>query len=349
MHELLARQLTKAFGSREVPAELAGFVGAVNAAYEQADRDRAMLERSMELASQELIERNRQLEQDIEARKRLEIELQHSAKLTAVGQLAAGIAHEINTPIQYVGDNLSFLKIAFGELSNVAAELLARGASYPEIAKKRADLQYFCEQIPSALEASKEGCRRVAEIVRAMRLFAHPGGKISTTADINLALTSTLAVARNVIKYVAEVELELGELPLVACRIGDINQVFLNLIVNAAHAVSDKFQATGELGVIRVVSRVDRDRVVVEVADNGAGIPPDIQPRIFEPFFTTKGVGRGTGQGLAMSRAIIVEQHRGSLNFRSTPGEGTTFVVELPISSKTSLPTEAIVGAPGDA
>ncbi len=343
MHKLLARQLKKAFGNEQPSPELESFVAAIDAAYEQADRDRALLERSMELASRELLERNRQLQKDIETRKRLELELQQSTKLKAVGQLAAGIAHEINTPIQYIGDNVSFLKVAFAELQTFIEQALAQTVLDPELLHKRDELEFLCEQIPGAVEASADGCRRVAEIVRAMKVFAHPGGETRTTADINQALSSTLAVARNAVKYVAQVELELGDLPLVTCRIGDVNQVFLNLIVNAAHAVADRFNGDAEQGRIRVCSRTDGKRVIVEVVDNGNGIPPEVQARIFEPFFTTKAVGRGTGQGLAISRAIIVEQHGGELSFETKPGEGTKFTIELPVSED-GLPAPAIVG-----
>jgi two-component system, NtrC family, sensor kinase len=164
-----------------------------------------------------------------------------------------------------------------------------------------------------------------------MKIFAHPDDGEFSAADINRALSATLAVARNAIKYVADVQLDLGELPPVECRIGDLNQVFLNLLINAAHAIADRQGPDGSRGHIRLSTRLQGECVVVEVSDDGCGIPPEIQARIFEPFFTTKEVGRGTGQGLAISRSIVADRHGGALYFRTTRGVGTTFVAEVPV------------------
>jgi signal transduction histidine kinase len=337
VHKLLERQLRK-LGAFSAPPRFDEFVAAVDAAYAQADRDRQMVERSLELASEELLERNRQLREDIERRKQLEIELAQAEKLRAVGQLASGIAHELNTPIQYVSDNLDFLQKAFQALT----VFIARGVE-GESGKARSKLDFMQQNIPGALEAALDGCSRVAEIVQAMKIFAHPDGGVCAPADINQALTSTLAVARNVVRYVADVELDLGELPLVECRIGDINQVFLNLIINAAHAVADRHGPEGR-GKIRLSTSVRDDRVIVAVADDGCGIPEAVQPRIFEPFFTTKEVGKGTGQGLAISRSIVADRHGGSLSFETAPGVGTTFTVVLPVSAKADPCVESGVG-----
>jgi signal transduction histidine kinase len=324
MHRLLERQLRR-LGLQPAGPGWDEFLAAVDAAYSQADRDRALVERSLELASQELLTRNRELRADIERRKQLELELSQAEKLRAEGQLASGIAHELNTPIQYVGDNLAFLQRGFRELAGAIDAVVEQ-----KVGAARDKLRFVQQNIPGALDAAREGCERVAEIVSAMKVFAHPDGADFSSADINRALTSTLAVARNELKYTADVQLQLGELPPVECHVGELNQVFLNLITNAGHAIIDRYGADGPRGTIGVSSRASGDRVVVEISDNGCGIPAAIQPRIFEPFFTTKEVGRGTGQGLAISRSIVVDRHGGALYFRTKPGEGTTFVVEIP-------------------
>lgn len=244
--------------------------------------------------------------------------------------LASGIAHELNTPIQYVGDNVSFLSRAFESLSPILARAIEQA---PDRSARRA-LEFVRDNLGCALESVTDGCQRVVEIVGAMKVYAHPDGGEFAAADINRALSCTVAIARNAVKYVAEVQLDLGELPPVECRIGELNQVFLNLVINAAHAIADKPRPSGDLGKIRVSSRVCDERVIVEVQDDGTGIPEPIQGRIFEPFFTTKEVGRGTGQGLAISRSIMREKHGGDLRFVSTPGMGTTFIAEIPIQRR---------------
>jgi signal transduction histidine kinase len=329
MHKLLQRQLRK-FLAGPLPPGFEDFIASVDAAYNQADKDRELIERSLELANRELFERNRQLSEDIERRKQLELELAQAEKLRAVGQLASGIAHELNTPIQYVSDNVAFLEQAYKRLIEVAQEAAANEAN----PKRRRELEFMCGNIPGALEAAGEGCRRVADIVSAMKFFAHPRSEGFAAADINRALTCTLGVAQNAIKYVADVELDFATLPEVECRIGDINQVFLNLLTNAAHAITDKNGVDGPRGRIQISTRVRDERVVISIRDDGCGIPEAVQARIFEPFFTTKTVGRGTGQGLAISRSIVVGRHEGSLVFESAPGEGTTFTVELPIKQR---------------
>jgi two-component system NtrC family sensor kinase len=274
---------------------------------------------------------------DVTEGRRLEAELRHSQKLEAIGMLASGVAHELNTPIQYVGDNVSFLSRAFTLLSPTLALAIEQA---PDRAARGA-LEFVRENLSCALDSVADGCQRVAEIVGAMKGFAHPDGGGFATADINRALNGTVVIARNVVKYVAEVQLELGDLPPVECRIGELNQVFLNLIINAAHAIADKPRPSGDLGVIRLSTRVRDERVIVEVQDDGTGIPEAIQGRIFEPFFTTKEVGRGTGQGLAISRAILRDKHGGDLRFVSTPGVGTTFIVEIPLERQALSSSEA--------
>jgi signal transduction histidine kinase len=280
--------------------------------------------------------------------KRLELELHQSQKLEAVGRLAAGIAHEINTPIQYIGDNTRFLAEAFEALRTMLArqrEVLAQAAPPEAVAglarvAESLDLEYVVEQVEPAIARTLDGVQRVATIVRAMKEFAHPDQKEMVATDLNRALQATLDVARNEYKYVADVELALGALPPVTCHAGDVNQVFLNLIVNAAHAIGDVVKGTGAKGRIRIATaREGTAMVLVTVDDTGGGIPAAIQDKIFEPFFTTKEVGKGTGQGLAIARSIV-EKHKGTIRFCSRPGDGTTFQIRLPIHGAGPAPLE---------
>jgi PAS domain S-box-containing protein len=284
--------------------------------------------------------------EDVSERNRLEIELRHAQKLEAVGSLAAGIAHEINTPIQFVGDNTRFLRDAFTDIATVLEtyhrlrDRVASGGAGPELAKEVAeaeeavDIDYLLQEIPKAIGQSLDGVTRVATLVHAMKVFAHPDRKEKAATDINEALLSTLTVARNELKYVADVETELGDLPLVVCNIGEVNQVFLNLLVNAAHAISDAKKGTDEKGLIRVRTSLDKDAVVIAIADTGCGIPENIRDKIFDPFFTTKESGKGTGQGLAIARSVVVDRHGGTLTFTSEAGKGTTFYVRLPLDQQ---------------
>ncbi|MFO7707942.1 MAG: ATP-binding protein [Desulfobacterales bacterium] len=283
---------------------------------------------------------------DITERKQLERQLAQSQKLRSIGQLASGIAHEINTPTQYVGDNTRFLQEAFAELMEVLgayAGLLAdarSGGFCPDRVRaldealRRADLDYLAAEIPAAVRHTLEGVERIAKIVRAMKEFAHPGREEKVTADLNRIIETTLTVARNEWKYVADVVTDLDPgLPPLFCHPGEINQVVLNLVVNAAHAIEEALgpQAVGK-GVITVTTRRCNGWAQVRVQDTGAGIPAAVQPRIFEPFFTTKPVGRGSGQGLAICHPVIVAKHGGRIYFESEAGRGTTFTIELPLA-----------------
>jgi signal transduction histidine kinase len=270
---------------------------------------------------------------------RMERELRLSQKLEAVGQLAAGIAHEINTPVQFVGDSIGFVREAFDDLMSLtdvqhrllqAPELPAEHRAEADRACDAADLGYLRERVPAAFGRAAEGIDRVSTIVKAMRHFAHtPGDHVPV--DLNEGLRSTLVVATNEYRFVAEVETDLQDLPLVRCNAGDLNQVFLNLIVNAAHAIADHQGDACGRGTIRVSSAVDGDHALISVADTGGGIPADVAERIFDPFFTTKEVGRGTGQGPAIARTLVVERHGGTLTFEPVPG-GTRFEVRIPLA-----------------
>ncbi|MGC4068722.1 MAG: ATP-binding protein [Polyangiaceae bacterium] len=258
-----------------------------------------------------------------------------SQKLEAIGQLAAGIAHEINTPLQFVGDNLYFLTEAAGAMLQAIEQyrtLFDESSNRVcDAIDKQLDLSYMREHLKPALAAALEGVNRVSVIVQAMKSFSHPGVKERRAEDLNQALETTLTLSTNVWKYVADVERDFSpDLPKVECVIGEINQVFLNLITNAAHAIAEVVGNRVERGRIRVTTRLGDGVVEVRIADTGAGIPEGIRSRIFEPFFTTKPVGKGTGQGLPLARAIIM-RHDGELDYESVVGEGTTFIVRLPV------------------
>jgi PAS domain S-box-containing protein len=282
---------------------------------------------------------------DITGREAAEMELRHAQKLESVGRLASGIAHEINTPIQFVGDNTRFLQESFAGLQTLInkyqelRQAAASGAVSPDLLAEvrrvegESDCAYLLEEIPKALAQTLDGVSRVATIVRAMKDFAHPESKERVAADLNKALLSTLTVARNELKYVADLETDFGDLPLVVCNISDLNQVFLNLLVNAAHAIGEVVKGTGEKGKIRVGTVAEGKTVLIAITDTGCGIPEGIRSKVFDPFFTTKEVGRGTGQGLAIARSVIVERHKGALTFESEVGKGTTFYIRLPIES----------------
>jgi PAS domain S-box-containing protein len=285
---------------------------------------------------------------DISERRMLEAQLRQAQKLESIGQLAAGIAHEINTPTQYIGDNIRFLEDAFHTVADLLVavkrfgELRDPSTLLPAIAEIRAgienaDLGYLLDEIPRAVSQSLDGVERVAKIVRSMKEFSHPGNEEKQAIDLNRAIESTITVSRNEWKYVADVVTRFdSNLPRVTCLPGDINQVLLNLIVNAAHAIGDKLHGTpGEKGEIGIDTCRDGNWVEIRVRDSGTGIPTEIQSRIFDPFFTTKPVGRGTGQGLAIVHSVITERHGGTIRFETQPGQGTTFILRFPIQDKT--------------
>jgi PAS domain S-box-containing protein len=285
---------------------------------------------------------------DITERKALRDQLFQAQKLESVGQLAAGIAHEINTPIQYIGDNVRFLNDAFEDLQRLVTAYGAllqeakRGAISPttigavESADQRADPSYLLKEIPKAIRQAVDGVSRVATLVKAMKEFSHPGAKEKIPLDLNHAIDSTITVARNEWKYVADLETDFdASLPPVLCLPAEFNQVILNLIVNAAHTIADAVQAGRfDKGKITVRTRNATDWAEIQIEDTGTGIPENIRTKIFDPFFTTKEIGKGTGQGLAIVRSIIVNRHGGSIHFETAVGKGSTFILRLPHNGK---------------
>jgi two-component system NtrC family sensor kinase len=285
--------------------------------------------------------------EDITEKMLLERDLRQAQKFEAVGQLAAGIAHEINTPIQYIGDNISFLQESFDDITKVLKtygqhwQTLSENGGIPAAVEEAmsqeietADLDYLFAEIPKTLEQSLDGVGRVKKIVLAMKDLSHPGNDEKTAVDINKILESTITVCRNEWKYVAEMEtLFAPDLPLIPCFASEISQVFLNIIVNSAHAINDCTEGGAKgRGKISITTRKAEDRVQTLITDTGGGIPEAIQDRVFDPFFTTKARGKGTGQGLAIARRVV-DKHQGVLFFESQKGVGTTFVIELPTVS----------------
>lgn len=266
-------------------------------------------------------------------------ELVQAQKLESVGQLAAGIAHEINTPMQYIGDNTSFLNATVTRLLGVAdaaEKAAAEDATDDDLQQlrevlKKSKLSMLRERAPKAGEDALTGVENVSRIVKAMKNFSHPGSDSCEPLDLNEALNTTIAVARNEWKYRAELVTELSEdLPLIDGKLGPLNQVWLNMIVNATHAIADRHG--DEKGLITIsTNQVGDSHVEVRIADNGAGISPENVDKVFDHFFTTKEVGKGTGQGLAIAYQVIVGEHGGTVGLESTLGEGTTFVITLPL------------------
>jgi PAS domain S-box-containing protein len=284
---------------------------------------------------------------DRKEREMLEVQLRHAQKLESIGQLAAGISHEINTPTQFVRDNLVFLKGSFGSLEAAVRYITVlsrdprddtRDSGIREKCRQmaeREDYDFLIEEIPRSLEQALEGIDRVATIVQSMKEFSSPGPATRVLVDVRRSIQNTVTVARNRWKYISVVDIDVDpDLPLIPGLPGELSQVFLNLIINAADAIAEKNKVTGrtELGNIRIAVRNLGDRVEIRLSDTGTGIPEQIRARVFDPFFTTKGVGQGAGQGLALSHHVIVKKHGGSIRFESRHGEGTTFILQLPVS-----------------
>jgi signal transduction histidine kinase len=274
----------------------------------------------------------------IRGRRQLEIRLEHAHKLEAVGRLAAGVAHEINSPLQFLGDNLNFLRDAFDEsLDLVATWQRLCESRAPELAPAltaaavEADLGYKEEQVPRIVEKSLEGLQRIAKIVAAMKTFAPTDGEGELVeVDVNECIETAMTLTAYRFRDAASVTLEEGDVPRVRGHGGDIGQVVLSVLVNAFEAVAEMHGRTGRRGAVTVVTSSEAGSVTIAVRDTGGGIPPEIRHRVYDPFFTTKDIGAAMGHGLAIAQAVVVAQHGGDLWFETEVGVGTTFFVRLP-------------------
>ncbi|MEO8700104.1 MAG: ATP-binding protein [Kofleriaceae bacterium] len=281
---------------------------------------RDMLERS-EQQRDELERAHELLKVETATRMKVESELQQAHKFEAIGRLASGIAHEINTPMQFIGDSIAFVREGVGDLLQVVhAEA---GADE--------DVAYLAERVPKALALAADGCARVATIVRSMKQLAYTGPQHYVPLDLNAAVQSALTLTRTEYVRVAEVTTHLTALPSIRCNAREIGQVLLDLIVNAGHAIEERVGTTGELGRIGVSTHANGAFATVSISDTGTGMTEAVRARIFDPFFTTKAVGKGIGQGLAVSRALV-ERHGGTLTCETVLGSGTTFQLTLPVS-----------------
>ncbi|MBS1703073.1 MAG: hypothetical protein JST12_15515 [Armatimonadetes bacterium] len=303
----------------------------------------AELESIQDKIQEEVETKTAELLESSTMREKLQLELLQAQKLESVGRLASGIAHEINTPIQYVTDSVHFAREGVSDLLGLVEKLetnpptegsAEQNTSYLEWVHRivaESEVGYLRENLPQALERSTDGLNRVAEIVRSMKSFAYPDRQEMVPTDLNEAIRTTLVVCRNEYKYIANIETDLGNIPLVTCHAGEINQVLINLIINAAHAISEQLIDPSMMGTITIRTYAQDENVLIEVRDTGCGVPEENLDRIFEPFFTTKAVGRGTGQGLAVVHGVVVQKLGGTVAIESKVGEGTSFRLTIPI------------------
>jgi len=380
MHALLERQIRRYLGEHPEttlppPGDAAWerLFNAIGESYEQLDRDLLLREQALNLTSEELNRRNDDLRRELSERTETEEALQrekgeqaalitrledakrqllYSEKMASIGQLAAGVAHEINNPVGFVQSNINTLAGYVEDLFALTDLLEEVAAGLPDdspLGRKiresceRYDLEFLREDVPKLLSESRDGVSRVRKIVQDLRDFSHPDEGKFAWIDLNPGIVSTLNIVNNELKYKAEVITELGELPMIEANQNQLNQVFLNLLVNAAHAIKEK-------GVINVATRhlPESGEVCISIADTGAGIPPENLKRIFDPFFTTKPVGKGTGLGLSLSYGIV-QKHHGRIEVDSQERAGTLFQVFLPIRQPAELAVEAGAAVPAAA
>lgn len=275
--------------------------------------------------------------QDLTEQKKLESQLIQSQKLKSIGQLSAGMAHEINTPTQFVLSNISFIAESFGKIKDVIDEKKINDDD---------ELKFLVSEIPVALRESQDGIDRISKIVLAMKHFSHPGDEIKTESDLNKLINSTVTVAQNEWKYNAEMNIEGLDknLPYVSCLPNEINQVILNIIINASHSIHDCIQDKKYTrGLIKITTRFDSDWVFIDIFDNGKGMDKDTIDKIFDPFFTTKEVGKGTGQGLSLAHSVIVKKHSGRIKVESEFEEYTQFTLQIPLINTIESPQKELL------
>ncbi len=358
MHKLLERQVKRYLGeSAKLPPELAAFIAAVDDAYKGADADRLLIERSLDLMSKELTEANAGLRKELLERKHSDLALQEekveqralirkledvhsqllqSEKMASIGQLAAGVAHEINNPIGFVYSNLGTLEKYVQDAFRLIDlyERAEKAIADPEVlnqlqaAKKKMDLAYLKTDLRALMDESKDGITRVKMIVQNLKDFSHADATDEwVTSDLHSGLDSTLSIVNNEIKYKANVVKGYGAIPAIECLPSQLNQVFMNLLVNAAHAIDER-------GTITIRTGCKGEEVWVDISDTGHGIPAENLQKIFDPFFTTKPIGKGTGLGLSLAYGIV-QKHHGRLEVKSEVGKGSTFRLWLPVKQPT--------------
>lgn len=341
MHLLLERQLKRHFGGVDrIPAELSSLFKQIDVSYAKADADLQLVSHSLDEMSRELNERNdalrRERDEQAALAKRLEEahnQLLQSEKMASIGQLAAGVAHEINNPIGYVSSNLKTLEGYIDDLMTLISAYERVEGELPDhrrlelsTLKEQVDIAYLKEDVLVLLHESREGVDRVKKIVQDLKDFSHPDEVDFIWANLHQNIDSTLNIVANEIKYKAEVVKEYGDIPDIECLASQLNQVFMNLLVNAAHAMPDESH-----GVITLRTRLDGEAgICIEISDNGSGISSENLSRIFDPFFTTKPIGKGTGLGLSLSYGIV-QKHQGRIEVDSQIGVGTCFRIFLPI------------------
>lgn len=332
LHKLLKRQIKKHLDTNEIPENLKPLLNAVSEAYKEQDEDRLINERAMELSSSELSEMIKKL-------KETQMELIQKEKMASIGQLAAGIAHEINNPLGYIISNMDtlhnyiqkykkYLSI-IDEIKQLPQECSALIDELKAFEKNN-NLSFINEDIKEIVADSLEGLNRISKIVKGLRDFSRLNPKDNFTSyNLNQGIEDTLMIANNSIKYNAVVNLELSEIPTIEALGSEINQVILNMLINASHAI----KCNSKQGIINIRTYQKGNQVILEIEDNGIGIPKEFLVKVFDPFFTTKQVGEGTGLGLSISYDIIVNKHNGKIDVRSEVGKGTTFIIQIPINS----------------
>lgn len=337
---LLNKQIDKIFGDREMceglHPQMKEFLGLINRMYTDYDADKILLERSIDISSKEYIE-------SLEKMKHLQAQIVSNEKMAGIGQLSAGIAHEINNPLGFVQSNMEILKKYIKKMQGLyelnqemikssSSEIVSSSEKCKEVAEfiRVNKIEYIFNDLEAMNDETLNGLQRIEKIVKSLLGFSRKGNADEfVDYDLNAGIKDTLVIVNNEVKYNAQIVEQLETLPMISALYGEINQVLLNLIVNASHAIKSK----GNFGTITLHTYSDENFVYCEITDDGAGIPPNCLNRIFEPFFTTKPVGSGTGLGLSIAHDIIVSKHNGRIDVKSTLGEGTTFIIALPVQN----------------